>query len=296
MGKRARDRAPPGTCLRASASPHSQRSAPRRRAPPHGGRCRARWREPARRFRLSRLRVCPQGAVPMARDATGQSARRRECRPTGPRPARARRSHRGGTAGSEGRRRTRLRQGTSARRPARRRGYRGEGSDDRPSRAASSRRTGDASTMCSVNGRMETEHAARRTQKIGHQRAASRSKLDQPDRRRRSAVDPGLRQTKAQKLAEHLGDLRRRGEVARRPKRVPRDVIAVPGMRQAFGHVLGDGYRARGADSRDQDVLQAHALWRARRHARTRSARPTRIIGSDSLWPWVRPQLPNCTA
>ena len=111
-----------------------------------------------------------------------------------------------------------------------------------------------------IDGGMEARHAARGAQGIGHQGAASRSKLDQPHAGWASHRQPALGQPGAQKLAEHLGDFRRRGEVAGGADGQRLAVVAQPRMAQRLGHEVGERDRAGERDaSGDQPAeLRGH--------------------------------------
>ena len=74
-------------------------------------------------------------------------------------------------------------------------------------------------------------------QHVGHQHAASGPKLHEPRVRRPARGGPRLADPDAEHLAEHLADLRRRDEIARRAERIPGHVIAVPRVLQAQRHV-----------------------------------------------------------
>ncbi len=86
--------------------------------------------------------------------------------------------------------------------------------------------------------------AARGAQCIGHQRAAAGPQLDEAHRLRPAHRQPALGEPGAQKLAEHLGDFRRRREVAGGAHRQGGAVVAEAGMAERLGHEVGDRDRA----------------------------------------------------
>ena len=78
------------------------------------------------------------------------------------------------------------------------------------------RSRGEVSIRCSRSAaRKVRRHAADRPQRVGHQRAAARPGFHQQHRVRPADQLPGHRRPQPEDLAEHLADLRRRGEVAR---------------------------------------------------------------------------------
>ena len=73
------------------------------------------------------------------------------------------------------------------------------------------------------------------------------------------------------------------GFAAGRAEGLARGVIAVQRVQEALGHVVGHRDRPALADALDQQVRQ-------RRHrARSTNHRPAAIIGSERIWPMVRP-------
>jgi hypothetical protein len=136
-----------------------------------------------------------------------------------------------------------------------------------------------------LRGRMEPRHAGGGAQNIGHQRAATGAKLGQREGRGRALVKPALRKAQAQQFAEHLADLGRGGEIAARTKRVAGGVIAVLGVHQAIGHIVGQRYRAGLRDAPRQKIGQRrHAL-----RARAMNQTPAKIIGMVRICPMVSP-------
>src|SRR5829696_6351561 len=140
----------------------------------------------------------------------------------------------------------------------------------------------------------------RGAQEVPHQRAASRAELDERERARVAHKPPGLDRPKADELAEHLADLRRRDEIARRAERIAPRVVAMHRMPEAERHVALDRDRAVGGDHPAQLVLEAGhaeeastALGRrgrvTPRSARAIAVAPTSAIGSDSSIPMVMP-------
>src|SRR5690606_26118914 len=117
---------------------------------------------------------------------------------------------------------------------------------------------------------------------------------------------PAVHAPQADQLAEHLADLRSGDEVAARTERIGAPVVAVLGMAERLGHVLGDGDRPGQADA-------AEELSGERRHradgeeddagctglARTMNRMPKISIGTDSTWPMVIPasnRKPSCSS
>ena len=138
----------------------------------------------------------------------------------------------------------------------------------------------------------EIRRRFRCAQHIGHQRAATGAKLCQ-DAVAPALIHPCLHQAKAQQLAKHLADLGRSGEIALRPERVVRRVIAVLWVQQAGLHIVGKGHGALRRDLGAQQVFQRHV---ARRRATTMISTPTMIIGLESSCPMVSPSGPICNA
>jgi hypothetical protein len=134
-----------------------------------------------------------------------------------------------------------------------------------------------------ANGVQEPRHDACGAQKIGHQRAAPRSQLDEPQRRRRTHRLPGGGAPHADQFAEHLRDLRRRGEIAGAAERVLAHVVAMAGMAEAQAHVAVDADRPLGRDHRHKLALEAHRAACARAMSQT----PAANSGSDSTMPSV---------
>ncbi len=140
---------------------------------------------------------------------------------------------------------------------------------------------------------MEACDAARGAQRIGHQRAAAGAELDEAHRLRPAHRQPAFGQPGAQKLAEHLGDFRRRREVAGGAHRQGGAVVAEAGMAERLGHEVGDRDRAgeRDASCDQMAELRGHGTGvtkrRGRRYARTISQPPKASNGSDSSMPMV---------
>ena len=100
---------------------------------------------------------------------------------------------------------------------------------------------------------VEARHGTGRAQRVGHQRAAAGSEFDQPHGRGRAHRPPALRQPCAQEFAEHLGDFRRRREVAPGTQGHGTAIVAEAGMAQRLGHEAGDRDRSGERDAvRDQ--------------------------------------------
>ena len=96
--------------------------------------------------------------------------------------------------------------------------------------------------------------AARRH--VRHQRAAPRAELDERERAGRP-IAPDLDRPQAEEFAEHLADLRRGDEIARRAERIAGRVVAMHRMAEAERHVALDRDRAVGGDEPAQLVLSA---------------------------------------
>ena len=137
----------------------------------------------------------------------------------------------------------------------------------------------------------KVRHDARGPQRVAHQRAPARPQFDQPDGIWRAHGRPDLRRPKADQLAEHLRDLRRGGEIARRAERIAIHVIAVVGMGERQLHVALDGDRALEGDQRLHLVEKGrHLELLLRPRLRAISPSPTTIIGADRTMPMVRPR------
>src|SRR3546814_6770948 len=115
---------------------------------------------------------------------------------------------------------------------------------------------------------------------------------------------PPLDAPQAEQLAEHLADLRRGDEIARRTERVATDIIAVAGMSERFRHEGGDTDRPLLLDPPAQDRGQrrgrgrSHSATAGRRRAWRTISRPTASTGSDRTWPIVTPpaRKPMCAS
>ena len=83
-------------------------------------------------------------------------------------------------------------------------------------------------------------------------RAATGAKFGQREGRGGAKVQPVLREAEAQQFTEHLADFGGGGEISGRAKGIARGVIAVVGMQQAVGHVIGQCDRPRGGDATPQ--------------------------------------------
>ena len=141
-----------------------------------------------------------------------------------------------------------------------------------------------------LDGRLKPRHPPRRAQDIRHQGPAPRPQLGQHRPRGRAPAEPGLRQRQPDKLAEHLADLRRGGEIARRPQRVAGGVIAQSRVGQAFGHVVGDRQRPARPDPPGQHLGERPSHVPRRLSAQPITSTPTMTIGSDRSWPMVMPR------
>ena len=103
-------------------------------------------------------------------------------------------------------------------------------------------------------------------------------------------IQPGLRQGKADKLAEHLADLGGGGEITRRAERFAGGVIAVDRVQKTLGHVLGHRDRPAIADAFNQQRSQRrHLAPDHRARARSTNQSPAAIIGTDRICPIVSP-------
>ena len=137
--------------------------------------------------------------------------------------------------------------------------------------------------------RVETGHISRRAKDVGHQGATSGAKFCQGERAWLALVDPGLRQTQADHLAEHLADLGGGGEIARSAQWIARCVIAVLWVQKAGGHILRHSHWAMRRYLGFQDLSQLCHACAARRLAKVIRPRPIAIIGTDRICPMVRP-------
>ena len=153
-------------------------------------------------------------------------------------------------------------------------------------------------------------------QGVGHQRAAPRPELDQPDARRRADLAPDFGRPQADQFAEHLRDFRRGDEIAVGAERIARGVIALGRMGQGERHValdrdrpfVGDDFadvvleRWRSCCVRSCDSVMVppppNDLPRAGRGARNKQSRttPSRTSGAESSMPMVAPpnRKPSC--
>ena len=138
---------------------------------------------------------------------------------------------------------------------------------------------------------VKPRHIAGRAQQVRHQRAPPGARLGKGETGRYALVHPSLRQRDAQKFAKHLCDFGRGGEIAGRAKGITGGVIAVGWMQQAFRHIVSHGNRADCADAVYERLAQAHCT---PRRLLVIIQRPKRIIGSDRIWPMVRPMPFRC--
>ena len=133
----------------------------------------------------------------------------------------------------------------------------------------------------------------RRTQRVGHQRAAPGPKLGEHEFLRRAHRLPGGDRPEADQLAEDLADLGRGDEIAAPSERLARRVIAVGRIAEACRHVFGDRHRPAGVDTRREPLGEPrHSPATAagfRRDAQIMTAMPAKIIGIDSSMPIVSP-------
>ncbi len=133
-------------------------------------------------------------------------------------------------------------------------------------------------------------HGSGCPQDVRHERAAPRAELCKDETVGRTLIEPRFRQRQANQLAKHLADLGRGGEIARRAEGIARGIIAVLGVHQGLGHIIGNGDRSGGRDPGAKHILdRAHVL----RLGQSTRTRPIRIIGSERFWPMVRPQSPH---
>ena len=114
-----------------------------------------------------------------------------------------------------------------------------------------------------IDGGVEARHLARAPQRVGHQRAAPRTQLDQANGSRPAHRFPDRGAPGAQQLAEHLADLRRGDEIALQAEGIALLVVAVLRMAERFGHVFGDGDRPGDANAPGQKFAQRRS-WRVR--------------------------------
>ena len=100
---------------------------------------------------------------------------------------------------------------------------------------------------------METRHAARGAQRIGHQGAAAGAEFDQPHRGWPPHRQPALGEPGAQQFAEHLRYFGGGREVACGAHGRGVAIVAETGMTQRLGHEVGQRDRPGERDApRDQ--------------------------------------------
>ena len=132
--------------------------------------------------------------------------------------------------------------------------------------------------------------AAQGTDHVLHQRAASRADLGDGQGQGSADGRPGLDQPDGNQFAEHLADLGRRDEVARRAEGLACGVVAMFGIEQADRHVVGDRDRTGSADERGDLLAQAvHAAADCATCdlARQMAHRPKSTMGVESIMPMV---------
>ncbi len=146
-------------------------------------------------------------------------------------------------------------------------------------------------------------HPPRGAQDIRHQGAAAGAEFGQGKLCWRALIHPGLRQGQSQHLAKHLADLWCCDEIARCAKRVAGRVIAMFGMHQAIGHILGQCDWAGFGDAPQQKVGEGvviHAFGSFTgvplgldRSAQISVSAPIIIIGRVRVCPMVMPNCPT---
>ena len=126
-------------------------------------------------------------------------------------------------------------------------------------------------------------------ERIGHQRAAPRPELDQPDIRRPAQPHPGIHAPEPHDLAEHLADFGRGGEIPAAPERVATGIVG--GV--AEHHELRKRHRPVAPDAPGQPCRQTVGHGR-----RTASARPMAMSGRERSCPIVTgPRMnPRCAS
>ena len=122
-------------------------------------------------------------------------------------------------------------------------------------------------------------------QKIGHERAAPGTELDQHDPAGLPHPVPGVGAPRADQLAEDLADLGRGDEIALPAQGVAPGVVAIFGIAVRRRHETGDGNRPATRDP----LPQLLAEWSHRGNARRTSQIPTRRTGIDRSCPIVAP-------
>ena len=137
----------------------------------------------------------------------------------------------------------------------------------------------------------KSRHNAGGAQRIAHQRAAPRSELDEAHWIGRAHARPHFRRPKPDQFAEHLRNLRRGREIARRAEGIAVHVVAEIGMGERELHVLLDGDRATLRDHRPdfiEELRHDDSPRRPRLHAST--PRPATMSGSERTIPIVSPR------
>ena len=137
----------------------------------------------------------------------------------------------------------------------------------------------------------KSRHDAGGAQRIADQRASPRSELDEAHRIGRAHARPHFRRPKPDQFAEHLRNLWRGGEIARRAKWIAAHVVAEIGMAERELHVLLDGDRTTLFDQRPDFIekLRHAEISRGRKlHASTPS--PATMSGKERTIPMVSPR------
>ena len=128
---------------------------------------------------------------------------------------------------------------------------------------------------------------ARRAQRVRHQGAAPGAELGEAHRPRPAHCAPAVEAPEADQFPEHLADLGRGGEIARRAQGVRARVIAMLGVAEGLGHVAGHSDRPLARDRLAQAIGQRAHIRRRRAH--TAKARPPATMGRERSWPMVAP-------
>src|SRR5262249_42117678 len=121
-----------------------------------------------------------------------------------------------------------------------------------------------------------------------------RSEFSQNERSGRPHRLPGRETPCPDELAEDLAHLRRGDEIAAATERFAPHVIAIVGITEAGGHIVGDRDRPVRADASSEPFAEWRHSWAAiaagmRRDAHNMTPTPAMIIGMERSIPMVRP-------
>src|ERR1700677_2293460 len=129
-----------------------------------------------------------------------------------------------------------------------------------------------------------------------HERASPRAEFDEAHRIGRAHARPHFSRPKPEQLAEHLGYLRRGGEITRCAEWIPVHVVAEIRMGERELHVLLDRDRPALGDHCSDFIEELRHGEIPRRQLHASTPMPAMTSGSERTIPIVNPHLryPSC--